>query len=72
MEQAFSRSGYLADPNMDPQALACLTRIAINQKVYEPPEAAIKDRYFAKFRGHGAEGVNVDGAAGCSSDPISM
>jgi hypothetical protein len=32
VEQLFSRSGHLSDPNMDPDYLAILTSIGINKK----------------------------------------
>ena len=67
-QQLFSRSGYLTDPNMDPQFLSHLTRIAVNRKVYLPPDAAIRDRYYTKFRGRGAEGMQTEGEADCSTD----
>ena len=50
MEQLFSRSGNLSDPNMDPHFLAILTSIGINKKVYKPSVSEIKDMYFKMFR----------------------
>ena len=74
IEQALSRSGYLSDPNQDPVNLGLgtlsLTRIGINRKVYQPSEAAILDRYYAKYRGAEPQvPAALEGAASCSSDP---
>ena len=57
MEQLFSRSGHLADPNMDPNYLATLTTIGINKKVYKPSVSEIKDMYYQMYRGQGAAGA---------------
>ena len=59
VEQLFSRSGLLTDPNMDPHFLANLTRISVNKSIYKPPLEAIKDAYYTRFRGRGAEGCET-------------
>ena len=70
ISKAFSRSGYLSDPNQDPVNLGTLTRIGINRKVYQPSEAAILDRYYAKYRGAEPQvPAALEGAASCSPDP---
>eukprot|EP00966_Prymnesium_polylepis_P308364 7126234-Prymnesium_polylepis.1 len=43
VEQLFSRSGNLPDPNIDPDFLATLTSISVNKKVYKPTASEIKD-----------------------------
>ena len=53
-----------------PRADWTLTRIGINRKVYQPSEAAILDRYYAKYRGAEPQvPAALEGAASCSSDP---
>ena len=36
---------------MNPEFLACLVRVGFNSKVFKPSAAAIKARYFQKYRG---------------------
>ena len=55
-ENLFSSAGKLSDPNMDPHYLGVLSSIAINKKAYKPSVAAIKEKYFAKFRGASSSG----------------
>ena len=50
-EQVFSTAGNLSDPNMDPKFLGILVSIMKNKAAFNPPLAAIKQKYFAKFRG---------------------
>ena len=50
VEQLFSRSGNLSDPNMDPMFLAALTSIGANKKAYKPTVAEIKEMYRARTR----------------------
>ena len=54
-EQLFSTAGNLSDPNMDPKFLGILVSIIKNKAAFNPPLAAIKEKYFAKFRGKGKE-----------------
>ena len=56
VEQIFSRAGNLSDPNMDPEFLAHLVMVLVNKKAFKPTLAAIKDKYYALFRGKGEEG----------------
>jgi len=53
VENIFSRSGNLADPNLDPHVLGTLTKIGINASVYKPPADVIWERYFKKFSKNG-------------------
>ena len=53
VEQYFSRAGNLSDPNMDPYYLGMLVMVGTNKSKFKPPLAAIKERYYAKFRGKG-------------------
>ena len=50
VEQIFSLAGRISDPNMMPERLAVLTRIHFNKKTSMPTMAAIRERYFKKFR----------------------
>ena len=50
-EQLFSTAGNLSDPHMDPKVLGVLVSIVKNKAAYNPCLAAIKETYFAKFRG---------------------
>jgi hypothetical protein len=50
-ENFFSTAGNLSDPNMDPHFLAILSAIAKNKSVYKLSISAIKEKYYAKFRG---------------------
>jgi hypothetical protein len=45
--------GLLSDPNMDPYYLGMLVMVGTNKSKFKPPLAAIKERYYAKFRGKG-------------------
>ena len=45
----------LSDPNMDPYYLGMLVMVGTNKSKFKPPLAAIKERYYAKFRGKEAE-----------------
>ena len=71
MEQLFSRSGNLSDPNMDPEYLAILTSIGINKKVYKPSLSEIKDMYYQMFRGKGVDGGAASSSAAGPSTPVS-
>ena len=55
IEQIFSRSGNLSDPNMDPHFLALLTKIGKNKAAYKPSHKEILAKYYAKFRGSSSE-----------------
>ena len=55
------RSGNLTDPNMTPEFLCTLTRVGYNAKVCKPSAAAIKAKYYEKFRG--LDDNESDGAA---------
>ena len=61
VEQTFSRSGHLSDPNMSVAYLAQLTKVGVNGKAYKPPADAIKGKYYELFRGRGGEGVEIFG-----------
>ena len=63
-EQMFSTAGNLSDPNMDPKFLGTLVSIMKNKAAFNPPRAAIKEKYFAKFRGKGKEKVGTVAVAG--------
>ena len=41
---------------MDPEFLAHLVMVLVNKKAFKPTLAAIKDKYYALFRGKGEEG----------------
>ena len=60
VERYFSRAGNLSDPNLDPEYLGILTMVGVNAKRFKPSVAAVKERYFAKFRG-GKDAANDDG-----------
>jgi hypothetical protein len=55
VEQLFSRSGNLSDPNIDPDFLATLTSISANKKVYKPTVSEIKDMYAVPRQGRRGE-----------------
>ena len=68
VEQVFSRAGLLSDPNLLPVHLATLVKVGYNRKAFKPLLAAIKDKYYEKFRStKGAAGSSNEGAAGPSS-----
>ena len=69
VEQLFSRSGHLSDPNMDPDYLAILTSIGINKKVYKPSGSEIKEMYYNMFCGKGADGGATSSTAVGPSTP---
>ena len=64
VEQVFSRAGLLSDPNLLPAHLAKLVKVGFNKKAFEPLLAAIKDKYYEKFR---SKNSSDKGAAGSSS-----
>ena len=70
VEQVFSRAGNLSDPNMDPEYLASLTIIAVNQKAFWPTDAMIKDKYYEMFRGKGGEGMDEGSGSGDGARPF--
>ena len=73
VEQLFSRSGNLSDPNMDPMFLAALTSIGANKKAYKPTVAEIKEMYFQMYRGRAAENAEGGLEQGSSStDPMEV
>ena len=53
VEQIFSRAGLLSDPNLLPAHLMTLVKIGYNKKAYCPSLKAIKEMYYAMFRGKG-------------------
>ena len=59
VEQVFSRSENLSDPNMDPEYLAFLTMIAVNRSAFWPTKEAITGKYYEMFCGKGGEGIEV-------------
>ena len=52
VEQYFSRAGHLSDPNLNPQFLSILTIVGVNKRHFKPSVDAVKERYYAKFRGN--------------------
>ena len=64
VEQVFSRAGLLSDPNLLPAHLATLVKVGFNKMAFVPLLAAIKDKYYEKFRGRNS---SDKGAAGSSS-----
>ena len=58
VEQLFSRSGNLADPNMHPHFLGALTSIGVNKAAFKPPAELIKEKYFVKFHTKVGEGID--------------
>ena len=67
VEQLFSRSGNLTDPNIDPHFLGKLTSIGVNKSRFQPSTEAIKKRYFAKYRGKAGEHDEGEQDEGSSS-----
>ena len=49
VEQLFSRSGFLTDPNMDSAFLAALTAIGKNKGAYQPSNKEIEAKYVEKY-----------------------
>ena len=64
VEQVCSRAGLLSDPNLLPAHLATLVKVGFNKQVFVPLLAAIKDKYYERFRGRNSSNK---GAAGSSS-----
>ena len=64
MEQVFSGAGLLSDSNLLPAHLATLVKVGFNKKAFKPMLAAIKDKYYEKFRNQKG---SDQGAARCSS-----
>ena len=60
MEQIFSRAGLLSDPNLLPAHLMTLVKIGYNKKACCPSLKAIKEMYYAMFRGKGEASDDVD------------
>ena len=48
-------AGFLSDPNIDPAYLGILTMLGVNARRFKPSVAAVKEKYYAKFRMHGTE-----------------
>ena len=69
VEQLFSRSGNLSDPNIDPDFLATLTSIGVNKKVYKPTVSQIKDMFFKLYRGKASEASVTSGDTGSCASP---
>jgi hypothetical protein len=57
VEQVFSRTGNLSDPNMDPEYLAHLVMVWVNKKSYKLSTANVKDKYYELFRSQGGKGL---------------
>ena len=49
VEQVFSLSGRLSDPNMDPEYLGILTSVGRGKKIYKPPVSEIFQLYLTRF-----------------------
>ena len=64
VEQVCSRAGLLSDPNLLPAHLATLVKVGFNKKTFELLLAAMKDKYYEKFR---SKNISDKGAAGSSS-----
>ena len=48
---------------MDPHFLAILSAIAKNKSVYQRSTSAIKEKYYAKFRGGASSSKDAGGAS---------
>ena len=59
VEQIFSLAKKLSDPNLDPNNLATMVRIAYNQKFYMPPVKDILAMYLQKYGKAGAQGEGM-------------
>ena len=55
VEQLFSRSGLLTDPNMKADYLAKLTAIGKNKAAYKPSAAEINNKYMNKYGSSSSE-----------------
>eukprot|EP00966_Prymnesium_polylepis_P165489 3825636-Prymnesium_polylepis.1 len=69
VEQLFSRSGKLSDPNMDPEFLSTLTSIAgceqeASRRSTKPTVSETMDMYFKMYHGKGAEASIASDVAG--------
>jgi hypothetical protein len=51
VEQVFSRAGQLSEVNLDPNALADMVSIIVNNLAYKPSVQDIMDKYIEMFRG---------------------
>ena len=51
VEQVFSRAGQLSEVNLDPDTLADMVSIMVNNLVYKPSVKDIMDKYYEMFRG---------------------
>ena len=51
VEQVFSRVGQLSEVNLDPDALADMVSIMVNEFAYKPSVKDIMDKYYEMFRG---------------------
>ena len=60
MEQAFSRAGQLADPNLDPNYLGMMVMVGMNKKNFKPPLKCMKERYYLKFRSGDDDDLSLD------------
>ena len=60
MEQAFSRAGQLADPNLDPNYLGMMVMVGMNKKNFKPPLKCMKERYYLKFRSGDGDDLSLD------------
>ena len=51
VEQVFSRAGQLSEVYSDPDGLAAMVSIMINEHAYKPSVKDIMDKYYEMFRG---------------------
>ena len=51
VEQVFSRVGQLSEVNLDPDTLADMVSIMVNNHTYNPSLKDIMDKYYEMFRG---------------------
>jgi hypothetical protein len=51
VEQVFSRAGQLSEVNLDPDTLADMVSIIVNNHAYESYIKDIMDKYYEMFRG---------------------
>ena len=51
MEQVFSRTGQISEVNSDPDGLAAMVSIMINNHTYNPSVKDIMEKYYEMFRG---------------------
>ena len=52
MKQVFSRAGQLSEVNFDPDALADMVSVMVNDLAYNTSVEDIMDKYYEIFRGN--------------------